>query len=112
MDLLNNWIDAAKQIAQNAIKDKVDAASNGSGQVLLNVLADSFRSLPEERRQQLFHILQASLTRYQADPHQRGTETLVQELIQNPLIRELAGQVTEKLLKTLLSKVKPGGSTP
>lgn len=108
MDLLNNWIDAAKQIAQNAIKDKVDAASLGSGQVLLNILADSFRSLSEERRQQLFSILQESLDRYQSQPH-GGTEKLIQDVVQNPMIRELAGQVTERLLKALLNKVKPGG---
>ncbi len=108
MDLLNGWIDAAKQLAQNAIKDRVDAASLGSGQLLLSILADTFHSLSEEKRQQLLQALQSALTRYRSD--QTAKDELVRELTQNPLIRDLAGSVTERLLKALLNKVKPGGT--
>ncbi len=103
MDILNSWLDAGKKLAQNAIKDKIDAASVLSGQMLLQILKDTFLALPPERRQQLFSDLQAMMSQLQGSPKEPPL-SLLQELASHPVIKEMAGQVTQRLLKTIINR--------
>lgn len=103
MDLLNSWLDAGKKLAQNALKEKIDAASVLSGQMLLQILKETFLALPPEKRQLLFQDLQSMLAQLQGQPKE-PPEPLLQQLMGHPVIREMAGQVTQRLLKTIINR--------
>lgn len=103
MDLLNSWLDAGKKLAQNALKDKIDAASVLSGQMLLQLLKETFLSLPVEKRESLFRDLQSMLAQLQGQPKE-PPEPLLQQLMGHPVIREMAGQVTQRFLKNIINR--------
>ena len=66
MDLLGSWLDSAKQLAHNAIKDKLDSGTLASGQILLGMLHDAFAEMPEQRRQELLKVLEQVFTQYKS----------------------------------------------
>lgn len=105
MEKIGSWIDSAKQMAQNAIKDKLDLGSALSGQILLTMLHDAFIEMPEAKRDELFKVMESVFLQYKS----QGTfdfEGVWQQTVRNALIQELAGNVSRNLIKAIISKVR------
>lgn len=105
MEKLGSWLDSAKQLAQNAIKDKLELGTAVSGQILLTMLHDAFLELPEEKRDELFQIMESVFLQYRADK-KFDFESVWQKTSRHQLIQELASQVSKNLIKAILSKVR------
>ncbi len=105
MDILGSWIDSAKQKAQNAIKDKLESGSIASGQILLNMLHDAFTELPDEKRKELFQVLESLFVQYRSQ-EVFDFEPIWQEVLKNAAIQDLASSVSKRLVKNLINKVK------
>lgn len=105
MEKLGSWIDSAKQMAQNAIKDKLELGSALSGQILLTTLHDAFIEMPEHKREELFKVMESVLLQYKSQG-KFDFEGVWQKTVHNALIQELAGNVSRNLIKTIISKAR------
>ncbi len=105
MEKFGSWIDSAKQMAQNAIKDKLELGSTLSGQILLNMLHDAFIELPEHKRDELFKVMESVFLQYKAQG-KFDFEDVWQKTVRNALVQELAGNVSRSLIKAIISKAR------
>jgi hypothetical protein len=92
-------------MAQNAIKDKLELGSALSGQILLNMLHDAFLEMPEEKRNELFQVMESVLVQYKTQGR-FDFEGVWQKTIGHSLVQELAGNVSRNLIKALLNKAR------
>jgi hypothetical protein len=105
VEKLGSWIDSARQMAQNAIKDKLELGSALSGQILLNMLHDAFVEMPEDKRNELFKVMESVFLQYKA----QGSfdfEGVWQKASSHSLVQELAGSVSRNLIKAILNKAR------
>ncbi len=105
MEKIGSWFGSAKQLAQNAIKDKLESGSAASGQILLNVLHDAFMELPEQRRMELFQVMDTLLAQYKAEA-KFDFEPVWEQAIRHSVIQDLASSVSKNLIKSLISKAR------
>jgi len=106
MEKFGSWIDSAKQLAQNAIKDKLELGSAVSGQILLTMLHDAFLEMPEDKRDELFKVMEKVFEQYRTQ-EKFDFELVWQAVSRHALIQELAGKVSKNLIKALISKARP-----
>ena len=105
MEKLGLWLDSAKQLAQNAIKDKLEFGSAASGQILLNLLHDAFLELPEAKRDELLALMETVCVKYRSQKD-FDFEGLWESTSQHALVQELASNVSKSLVKSLLNKTR------
>ncbi|HYX35985.1 MAG TPA: hypothetical protein VE954_23025 [Oligoflexus sp.] len=105
MEKLGSWIDSAKQMAQNAIKDKLELGSALSGQILLNMLHDAFIEMPDSKRDELFKVMESIFVQYKSQD-KFDFEGVWRTTIRHPLVQELAGNVSRNLIKAIISKAR------
>lgn len=106
MEKLGSWIDSAKQLAQNAIRDKLELGSAVSGQILLTMLHDAFVEMPEHKRDELFKVMENVFIQYKSK-EKFDFEVVWQAVSRHALIQELAGNVSRNLIKALINKARP-----
>lgn len=106
MEKLGSWIDSAKQLAQNAIKDKLELGSAVSGQILLTLLHDAFMELPDAKRDELFELMENVFLQYKSK-EDFDFEKVWSQTTKHGLIQEIAGSVSRNLIKALINKARP-----
>ncbi|WP_141734425.1 hypothetical protein [Oligoflexus tunisiensis] len=106
MDKFGSWIGSARQLAQNAIKDKLELGSALSGQILLTMLHDAFVEMPDAKREELFKVMETVFVQYKTQG-KFDFEGVWLQTIRHPLVQELAGNVSRSLIKAIISKARP-----
>ncbi len=101
MDILGNIMGSAKQLAQNAIFEKLEARAGSPDHPLLNMIRDTFQDLPEESRKELFAVFSQLFETYQASPD-FDFEKIWKEIASQKVIQDLAVGVTKKLVTNLI----------
>ncbi|RZA24281.1 MAG: hypothetical protein EOP10_10375 [Proteobacteria bacterium] len=101
MDILGTLVGSAKQIAQNAIIDKLEAKSASPDHPLLNMLHDAFNELPPEHRRELFEAFSRIFEHYKSQP-KFDFETLWKEIAGQTILQEIAVLMSRKLVSNLI----------
>ena len=103
MDVFGSLVDSAKQLAKNAILDKLENRSAGADHPFLAMLHDTLKDLPDATRAELFKTFSDLYETYKAQPH-FDFEMLWAEITKHPVIQELAVLVSKKLVTSFLHK--------
>lgn len=101
MDILGTLVGSAKQLAQNAIFDKLDSKAGGADHPLLNVLRDAFEELSPADRKKLFEAFSQLYTTYQAQ-ETFDFESLWKEITNQQIIQDIAVKTSKKLVSNVI----------
>jgi hypothetical protein len=101
MDILGTLVGSAKQIAQNAIIDKLEAKSASPDHPLLTMMHDAFRELTPEHRRELFEAFSRIFEHYRSQPT-FDFERLWKEITSQAILQEIAVIMSRKLVSTFI----------
>ncbi|RYZ75945.1 MAG: hypothetical protein EOP04_32670 [Proteobacteria bacterium] len=85
------------------VLEKFEGKAQAAQHPLLNMLHDAFAELPDAKRKELFSVFESLFTTYKAQP-EFDFEVLWKDLTSEPIIHDLAANVSKKILSNLMHK--------
>lgn len=101
MALLGTLMGSAKQLAQNAILEKLEARGAGPDHPLLAMLREAFKELTPEKRKELFEVFAKMFAEYQTQPN-FDFDAIWKNLASQRVIQDLAVAMSKRLVSSVI----------